>query len=79
MVVEIMKEELLGKIVETRDGQKWFVVKLNDKYMAFNENFYTAPASISGLPAVVAGGVQLIGKAFDDGRLLNLAETEGEF
>ena len=40
MVVEIMKEELLGKIVETRDGQKWFVVKLNDKYMAFNQNGY---------------------------------------
>lgn len=46
----------------------------NDKYMAFNENFYTAPASISGLPAVVAGGVQLVGKAFSEDKLFTLAE-----
>ena len=46
----------------------------NDKYMAFNENFYTAPASISGLPAVVAGGVQLVGKAFSENKLLTAAE-----
>jgi aspartyl-tRNA(Asn)/glutamyl-tRNA(Gln) amidotransferase subunit A len=41
---------------------------------AFEENRYTAPASITGLPAVVAGGVQLIGPAFQDGALLSLAE-----
>lgn len=41
---------------------------------AFEENRYTAPASITGLPAVVAGGVQLIGPAFHDGALLSLAE-----
>lgn len=46
----------------------------NDKYMAFSENFYTAPASISGLPAVVAGGVQLVGKAFSEDKLFTLAE-----
>ena len=46
----------------------------NDKYMAFNENFYTAPASITGLPAVVAGGVQLVGKAFSEDKLFTLAE-----
>ncbi len=40
----------------------------------FAENRYTAPASITGLPAVVAGGVQLIGPAFSDGALLALAE-----
>ena len=45
-----------------------------DKYMAFTENFYTAPASISGLPAVVAGGVQLVGKAFSEDKLFTLAE-----
>lgn len=32
------KEELLGKIIETKDGQKWFVVKLDGKHMAFNQN-----------------------------------------
>ncbi len=46
----------------------------NDKYMAFTENFYTAPASISGLPAVVSGGVQLVGKAFSESKLFTLAE-----
>ena len=50
----------------------------NDKYMAFNENFYTAPASISGLPAVVAGGVQLVGKAFSEDKLFTLAEKLGK-
>ncbi len=42
---------------------------------AFVENKYTAPASISGLPAVVVNGVQLIGSAFSDGSLLDLAKT----
>lgn len=41
---------------------------------AFVENVYTAPASVTGLPAVVAGGVQLMGPAFSDGALLDLAE-----
>lgn len=44
-----------------------------DKYVSYKENFYTAPASITGLPAVVAGGVQLIGKAFSENALLELA------
>ena len=47
-------------------------VKAN-KYMAYEENLYTAPASISGLPAVVAGGVQLVGKAFSEKTLLSAA------
>ena len=42
--------------------------------MAYVENFYTAPASVSGLPAVVVGGVQLVGKAFSEGMLLAAAE-----
>ena len=41
----------------------------------FTENKYTAPASITGLPAVIAGGVQLIGAAFTDGILLDLASV----
>ncbi len=40
---------------------------------AFEENRFTAPASITGLPAVVVGGVQLVGPAFSDGSLLNVA------
>lgn len=48
---------------------------------AFVENKFTAPASITGLPAVVVGGVQLMGAAFTDGVLLSLAallEKEGK-
>ncbi len=58
-----------SKMAYTEDAVK------NDKYIAFNENFYTAPASISGLPTVVAGGVQLVGKAFSENTLLTVAET----
>ncbi len=52
-----------------------------NKYLCYEENFYTAPASITGLPAVVVGGVQLVGKAFSDTTLLNIAnlyEKEGK-
>ena len=46
----------------------------DNKYIAFEENFYTAPASITGLPTVVAGGVQLVGKAFSEKTLLICAK-----
>ena len=46
-----------------------------EKDDVFTENKYTAPASITGLPAVVVGGVQLIGAALTDGTLLDLACT----
>ena len=45
-----------------------------NKYIAYDESLYTAPASITGLPAVVTDGVQLIGKAFSENSLLDLAE-----
>ena len=45
-----------------------------DKFLCFKENAATAPASITGLPAVVAGGVQLVGPAFSEGMLLAFAE-----
>ena len=44
-------------------------------YLAFEENRFTAPAAISGLPALVAGGVQLVGSAFSDVALLRLGAT----
>lgn len=52
-----------------------------DKYIAFEENRYTAPASLTGLPAVVAGYVQMIGKANSEHALLDVAKIlagEGE-
>lgn len=52
-----------------------------DKYIAFKENFYTAPASITGLPVVTVNGVQLMGREFSENALLNIAqicEKEGE-
>ncbi len=45
-----------------------------DKYLPYKENFFTAPASITGLPVVVAGGVQFVGNAFSEDLLLDLAE-----
>ncbi len=50
-------------------------------YIAFDENVYTAPAAITGLPSVTVCGVQLIGKAFSDNMLLATAalmEKEGK-
>ena len=46
-----------------------------DNQVAFEENFYTAPASVTGLPAVVSGGVQLIGKAFSEYALLDAVKV----
>lgn len=45
-----------------------------DKYIAFEENCYTAPASLTGLPTVVAGGVQIIGRANAEHALLDVAK-----
>ena len=52
-----------------------------DKYVAFEENRFTAPASLTGLPAIVAGYVQMIGKANAEHALLDVAKVlagEGE-
>lgn len=42
--------------------------------MCYEENRFTAPASITGLPALIAGGVQFISDAFNEGKLLAIAE-----
>ena len=44
------------------------------KDIAYDESVYTSVASITGLPAIVCEGVQLIANAFDDSALLELAE-----
>ncbi len=48
--------------------------ELTDKNAPFEENFYTAPASITGLPSLVVGGVQLVGKAFSENILFEIAK-----
>ncbi len=39
----------------------------------FKESVFTAVANLIGVPALVSGGVQLMGKAFDESTLLSLA------
>jgi len=46
-------------------------VKVNP-YIAYEESVYTAPASITGLPAMIINGVQFMGKAFSENSLLDL-------
>lgn len=43
-------------------------------YTAYAESLYTAPASITGLPVLVTGGVQVIGRPFSENSLLDMAE-----
>ncbi len=52
-------------------------VKAN-KYLSFDEGLYTAPSSITGLPAMVMGGVQLVAPAFSESALFALAEKYGK-
>jgi len=47
----------------------------------FEESVFTAVANLIGVPALVSGGVQLMGKAFSESTLLSLAgsvERAGE-
>ena len=46
----------------------------NNKEMVFTENFYTAPASITGLPAIVVDGAQIMGNYFSEMSVLSLCE-----
>lgn len=41
--------------------------------VVFEESIFTAVANLIGVPALVSGGVQLMGKAFDESVLLSLA------
>ena len=49
-----------------------------DKYISFEENRYTALATLAGLPAVVSGGVQIIGRTFSEDALLDVASILAE-
>ena len=55
--------------------QKYTLVDVQtDPYLVCKENLFTAPASITGMPAVIAGGVQLVGPVFAEKSLLDVAE-----
>ena len=41
----------------------------------FREGVFTAPANLTGIPALVSGGVQLMGAHFSEGVLLSLASA----
>ncbi len=43
-------------------------------YISYDESLYTAPSSISGMPSLTVGGVQLMGKAFSEPMLFKTAE-----
>lgn len=43
-------------------------------YTSYEESLYTAPASITGLPVLVTNGVQVIGKAFSENSLFDMAK-----
>ena len=55
---------------------------INDAFMTvFEESIFTSLANLIGVPAMVSGGIQLIGKHFGEGTLLSLAnavEKEGK-
>jgi len=46
-----------------------------DVTKVFDEAAFTAVASLTGMPAVAAAGVQLVGKAFSEGALLEAAKA----
>lgn len=66
-------DALLMPVCSTLEYTKEMVE--SDKYLSLTENFYTAPASITGLPAVVNCGVQFVGKAFAEQLLFELASA----
>ena len=41
----------------------------------FEESLYTAVASITGLPAIVSGSVQLVADSFKESTLLSIANS----
>ena len=56
-----------SKMVYTEDEVK------QDRFIAFEENRYAALATLAGSPAVVSGGVQMIGRASSEDVLLDVA------
>lgn len=78
---ELMKEfDAVLAPVCSRTAYKAY--NINEAFMnVFNESVFTALANLIGTPALVSGGVQLMGKHFSESTLLSLAgsvERAGE-
>ena len=66
-------DALLMPAYSKADAQTYDVTDAFNK--VYEESLFTAPASITGMPAVVTKGVQLVGNYFADAKLLALAKT----
>lgn len=71
-----------AKIMETYDAvltpvcskSAYAAYEIEDAFKTvFDESVFTAAANLIGIPALVSGGVQLLGKAFSESVLLSLA------
>lgn len=71
-------EQFDAVVIPACSSMEYTEETIKNKFIAFEENLFTAPASITGLPAVVAGSVQMIGKAFSENALLDLAKIVKE-
>ena len=71
-------EQFDAVVIPACSSMEYTEETIKNKFIAFEENLFTAPASITGLPAVVAGSVQMIGKAFSESALLDLAKIVKE-
>ena len=81
IIPEDLSETALFNKNDYRQGKLTVYTEEDAKdFASFEENLYTAPASVTGLPAVVFGGAQLVGKAFSERALLSLASlcTKGD-
>lgn len=66
-------DALLMPAYSKADAQTYDIADAFTK--VYEESLFTAPASITGMPAVVTKGVQLVGNYFADAKLLALAKT----
>jgi len=48
---------------------------MNAFELTYKQSVFTSVANLVGLPAMVSGGVQFIGKQFSEAQLLGLAES----
>ena len=66
-------DALLAPASSKMNYQEYDILESFEK--VFEESAFTAIASITGLPAMVTGGVQLVADAFGESTLLSIADT----